>query len=83
MQIGFIGAGKVGVSLGKYFREKGLEVGGYYSLSEESARWAAAFTETKQYQFRGNHEQLWHDIFYRAGRCDCRRLEGGKVLCLR
>lgn len=50
MQIGFIGAGKVGVSLGKYFREKGLEVGGYYSLSEESARWAAAFTETKQYQ---------------------------------
>ena len=25
MQIGFIGAGKVGVSLGKYFKEKGQE----------------------------------------------------------
>ena len=32
MQIGFIGAGKVGVSLGKYFKEKGRNVGGYYSL---------------------------------------------------
>ena len=27
MQIGFIGAGKVGVSLGKYFKEKGRNVG--------------------------------------------------------
>lgn len=33
MQIGFIGAGKVGVSLGKYFKEKGRNVGGYYSLT--------------------------------------------------
>ena len=41
MQIGFIGAGKVGVSLGKYFKEKGREVAGYYSLTEKSAQWAA------------------------------------------
>ena len=50
MQISFIGAGKVGVSLGKYFISKGRKVGGYYSLSPESAAWAANFTNTKQYQ---------------------------------
>ena len=50
MQISFIGAGRVGVSLGKYFKEQGRKIGGYYSLSPESARWAAKFTNTKQYQ---------------------------------
>ena len=49
MQISFIGAGKVGVSLGKYLKEKGRKVGGYYSLSPESAVWAASFTGTKQF----------------------------------
>ena len=50
MQIGFIGAGKVGVSLGKYFKEKGLQVGGFYSRSSESAAWAATFTNTIHYK---------------------------------
>ena len=50
MQIGFIGAGKVGVSLGKYFKEKGRNVGGYYSLTRASAAWAAAFTQTTCYE---------------------------------
>lgn len=50
MQIGFIGAGRVGVSLGRYFKEKGRQVGGYYSRSPESAAWAAAFTETTHYK---------------------------------
>ncbi len=50
IQIGFIGAGKVGVSLGKYFKEKGRKVVGYYSRSLESARWAAAFTQTTYYE---------------------------------
>lgn len=49
MQIGFVGAGKVGVSLGKYLKEKGRKVGGYYSLTHESAVWAAEFTGTKCY----------------------------------
>jgi len=44
MKIGFIGAGKVGFSLGKYFSENGVEISGYYSRSESSAREAAAFT---------------------------------------
>lgn len=50
IKIGFIGAGKVGVSLGKYFKEKGREVSGYYSLSPQSARWAATFTQTTYYE---------------------------------
>lgn len=48
MKIGFIGAGKAGCSLGKYFSGKAtqanIQVSGYYSLIEEEARWAAEFT---------------------------------------
>ena len=47
MQIGFIGAGKVGFSLGKYLAEKGMELSGYYSRTESSAHEAAAFTGSK------------------------------------
>lgn len=50
MKIGFIGAGKAGCSLGKYFSVKAeqadIQVAGYYSLIEEEASWAAAFTES-------------------------------------
>lgn len=49
-KIGFIGAGKVGVSLGKYFTEKGRKIGGYYSKSPASARWAAEFTKSTFYE---------------------------------
>ncbi|MEA4988008.1 MAG: Rossmann-like and DUF2520 domain-containing protein [Anaerovorax sp.] len=46
MQIGFIGAGKVGFSLGKYFSLYGINVTGYYSRNFESAKSAAAFTNS-------------------------------------
>ncbi len=46
MNIGFIGAGKAGCSLGRYFKECGLEVTGYYSRNLESARSASEFTDT-------------------------------------
>ena len=46
MKIGFIGAGKVGFSLGKYFCEHQLNVIGYYSRSLQSASQAAEFTGT-------------------------------------
>lgn len=58
MRIGFIGAGKVGVTFGKYITTKmavsktekiQLEVGGYYSAHSESASDAAEFTETVMY----------------------------------
>ncbi|MCM1008186.1 MAG: DUF2520 domain-containing protein [Ruminococcus flavefaciens] len=49
MNIGFIGAGKVGFSLGKYFSENGINVTGYYSQKSESAKDAAEFTSSEQY----------------------------------
>ncbi len=49
LKIGFIGAGKVGFSLGKYFMEHGIYVSGYYSRNLNSSKEAAAFTKTKYY----------------------------------
>ncbi len=46
MQIGFIGAGKAGCSLGKYLIEKGMTVTGYYSRTVKSAEEASEFTGT-------------------------------------
>ncbi|MCU6761504.1 pyrroline-5-carboxylate reductase [uncultured Roseburia sp.] len=50
MNIGFIGAGKVGVSLGKYLTERGVHVTGYYSKNPKSAQEAANFTNTRRYE---------------------------------
>lgn len=61
MRIGFIGAGKVGFTLGKYITEKlkdtgissvlseSASVSGYYSRKKESAREAARFTDTAEF----------------------------------
>ena len=46
MRTGIIGAGKVGCSLGKYFRLGNLEVTGYYDVNEDLAKEASNFTET-------------------------------------
>ena len=43
MRIGFIGAGKVGFSLGKYLSLHGSDIVGYHSLNPASAQEAAAF----------------------------------------
>lgn len=50
MNFGFIGAGKVGFSLGKYLSENGAKVSGYYSRNQHSADEAGNFTKTKSYQ---------------------------------
>ncbi len=54
MKIGFIGAGKAGCSLGKYFALKAeqadIQVTGYNSLVMEEARWAAEFTSSAYYE---------------------------------
>jgi predicted short-subunit dehydrogenase-like oxidoreductase (DUF2520 family) len=55
MAIGFIGAGKVGFSLGKYFAENMIALSGYCSKSEISARNAAEFTDSA---FYGNLSDL-------------------------
>lgn len=53
MKIGFIGAGKVGFSLGKYLQNNSnrnnVEIVGYFSKSLKSAKSAADFTNTKLY----------------------------------
>lgn len=56
--VGFIGAGKVGFSLGKFFVEGGIHVTGYYSRRQESAKQAAQFTGT---EFYSSIEQLVRD----------------------
>ncbi len=50
MDIGFIGAGKVGFSLGKYFSQNKVNVTGYYSRTEKSASEASKFTNSKMYK---------------------------------
>lgn len=50
MTIGFIGAGKVGFSLGRYFMERDVHVSGYYSRNLDSSKEAARFTKTKYYE---------------------------------
>ncbi len=50
---GFIGAGKVGISLGKYLFDEGLSgatLCGYYSKSMSSSEFAAKFTNSKQFK---------------------------------
>ena len=82
MQIGFIGAGKVGVSLGKYFKEKGRNVGGYYSLTRASAAWAAAFTQTTCYESLEEIISSCGMILFTVFR-HRRSVAAGKALCIR
>ena len=44
MKTGIIGAGRVGCSLGKYFRSKNADLVGYYDTNAAAAEEAAAFT---------------------------------------
>lgn len=54
MKIGFVGAGRAGCSLGKYFAMKAAQadvtVTGYNSIVEEEARWAAEFTGSSMFE---------------------------------
>jgi predicted short-subunit dehydrogenase-like oxidoreductase (DUF2520 family) len=50
MVIGFIGCGKVGFSLGKYFSLKGITLSGYYSEFHKDAIEASEFTNSKAYE---------------------------------
>ena len=54
MKTGIIGAGRVGCSLGKYFRSKNADLVGYYDTNAAAAKEAAAFTQTADFdQKRG------------------------------
>ena len=49
MRIGFIGAGRVGFTMGKYMKLHGADVAGYYSRTPEHAKEAATFTDTRYF----------------------------------
>ena len=50
MQIGIIGAGKVGTTLGKYAKRHGACVTGFYSRTKSSGQESAEFTGTKYFE---------------------------------
>ncbi len=50
MEIGIIGAGKVGCSMGKYMTEHGQKLAGFYSRSARSSEEAGTFTGTKAFE---------------------------------
>lgn len=49
IKIGFIGPGKVGVSLGRYFTHKGMELSGFYGRDINTTIEAANITKSKFY----------------------------------
>ncbi|MCR4845382.1 MAG: DUF2520 domain-containing protein [Eubacterium sp.] len=50
MRIGFIGAGRVGFTMGKFLTEHGVSVSGYFSRTPEHAMEAAKFTDTVYFE---------------------------------
>jgi len=50
MKTGFIGAGRAGCSLGKYFSGKGVTLTGYYDKNDAAAQEAAEFTQAVCYK---------------------------------
>ena len=50
MNIAFIGAGRVGCTIGRYLADAGIAIEGYYSRSKESADIAATFTNTRSFE---------------------------------
>jgi len=49
MRIGFIGAGKVGMAMGIFWKNKGVSITGYFSRKMTSAKRAATDTSSKVY----------------------------------
>ncbi len=50
IRIGFIGPGKVGVNLGRYFTHKGIDLSGFYGRNIENTMNAANVTKSKFYE---------------------------------
>ena len=62
-KVGFIGAGKVGMTLGAYFKSKGFQVIGYASKSEQSAQTAAKITSSQVFSNIGTLVDMCDMIF--------------------
>jgi len=90
MKIGFIGAGKVGCTLGLYFRQSGLaEIAGYSSRSLSSAQEAAGLTDSRAFSSRDELIKKCDSIFITAPDSDIRSIYesirgdavSGKIIC--
>ena len=46
MNIGIIGAGKVGVSVGRYLKDNNIHISGFFDINSDNAAFAAQFTQT-------------------------------------
>ncbi len=61
--ISFIGAGKVGIALGCYFKQKGFKISGYYSRTYKHAKHAAKLTDSDIYknitELMNNSSMVW------------------------
>ncbi|MGG7187657.1 DUF2520 domain-containing protein, partial [Clostridium butyricum] len=55
IKIGFIGPGKVGVNLGRYFTHKGIKISGFYGNNSKEA---SEITNSKSYD---NYEEIIKD----------------------
>lgn len=49
IKIGFIGPGKVGVNLGRYFTHKGIKISGFYGKDLNHSKEASEITNSKSY----------------------------------
>ena len=63
MNIGFIGAGRVGCTIGRYLADAGIAVEGYYSRTKESVDVATTFTKTRAFESIGELVKACDTIF--------------------
>ena len=89
LTIGFIGAGRVGCTLGRYFFANKLRISGYYSKTYAHAREAAEFTRSRFYDtiqdvvkdsriiFITVPDANIYDVFLQIKNCDLK----DKILC--
>lgn len=89
LSIGFIGAGRVSVTLGRCFYEKKLPVSGYFSKTYEHAAKAGNFTHSRAFgtveELAGNSDIIFitvpdgeiYNIYKDLKKCDIRN----KILC--
>lgn len=96
MKFGFIGAGKVGFSLGKYLADNGQKISGYFSERNEDAIEAAEFTKSKSYDNMqqlvedsdvlfltvpdGQIENVWNQLKVSCGACNKSHLRN-RIVC--
>lgn len=63
MNIGIIGAGKVGVSVGRYLKDNNIQISGFYDIDSDNAAFAAQFTQTDCFSYLEELVKLSDTLF--------------------